>query len=292
VTVVVLVETILLGEDEITMSPGESMTLTLSFSPADAEDYEIRYSSSDDRIAAVSDDGTITAVGTGTATIRISVNGAEVELTIIVIESVRNISVSTDRRTFKVGDQGRFTVRILPETASDATYTVSIRGNSIVHTEGNTFSCIASGDATITVTAANGVTGTHTITVVDLAELAEEVFRLTNHERDRAGLPLFRSNAPLTLAAEVRANEIIRHFSHTRPDGRDCFTAFDESDVDYRTAGENLAAGQRTPADAVRGWMNSPGHRENIMNRSFGQLGIGVAMDNTGRLYWTQTFTD
>ena len=145
---------------------------------------------------------------------------------------------------------------------------------------------------TITFSAESGTSTSITITVHDLGALVEEVHRLTNVERTNAGLPQFGRNQPLIQTAVVRANEIIQYFSHTRPDGRSCFTAFEENHVEYRHAGENLAAGQRSAAEAVQSWMDSQGHRENIMNRDFGQMGVGVVMDNDGRIYWTQTFTD
>jgi uncharacterized protein YkwD len=88
----------------------------------------------------------------------------------------------------------------------------------------------------------------------------------------------------------VRAEELIQSFSHTRPDGTSCFTAFDEFGVDYRAAGENIAAGQKTPEDVVNSWMNSSGHRANILSENFTAIGVGVAEDVNGTLYWVQMF--
>jgi uncharacterized protein YkwD len=78
-------------------------------------------------------------------------------------------------------------------------------------------------------------------------------------------------------------------FSHTRPDGTTCFTALKQFGVSYSTAGENIAYGQPDAQSVVTGWMNSAGHRANILNGSFKQTGIGVYKVN-GTYYWTQEF--
>lgn len=121
-----------------------------------------------------------------------------------------------------------------------------------------------------------------------------EVVALVNAEREKEGLSALNgSNAKLNAAAAVRAAEIVESFSHTRPDGRSCFTALAESGVSYGWAGENIAAGQRTPAAVVNAWMNSPGHRANILNEHFAQTGVGCVYGNGAYgIYWVQMFVD
>ena len=115
------------------------------------------------------------------------------------------------------------------------------------------------------------------------------VLTLTNNERKKAGLEAVSSFATLENAARLRAEEIVSLFSHTRPDGTDCFTAI--SDIPYYIAGENIAAGYPTPADVVEGWMNSQGHRENILTPNFKHLGVGYVTKNSGYFwYWSQMF--
>lgn len=87
----------------------------------------------------------------------------------------------------------------------------------------------------------------------------QEVLRLVNIEREKAGKRPLSADTNLTKAAQVRAKEIADTFSHSRPDGRDCFTAMKEAGVSYRAAGENIAMGQKTPVQVVEGWMNSDG---------------------------------
>lgn len=120
---------------------------------------------------------------------------------------------------------------------------------------------------------------------------AEEVLRLVNIERSKAGLSPLTTNATLKAAADKRAQETKTSFSHTRPNGSKFSTVLKEYGISYRTAGENIAYGQRSPQEVVNGWMNSPGHRANILNGSFGKIGIGVYQSG-GVIYWSQLFTN
>jgi len=292
VNVITLVEGFSFGVAEVLLNRGDSIKLASVITPADATDRRVYYTSSDENIAMVSEDGTVRAAGAGTAVIEGTAGGFRDKCTVTVTIPVTGVSVGTNKRIYKVGDQGSFTVRIEPQDASDKSYTASIDGAAAVLTGDNTFTCEAGGEATVAATAANGIIGKQTITVVDLEAYAAEVLRLTNIERDNKGLAPLSETPALTQTAIIRANETIKSFSHERPDGRSCFTAFDENGVDYHWAGENIAMGQRTPSEVVRAWMDSPGHRENILTSEFGHLGVGVAMDNNGRLYWSQNFTD
>lgn len=114
-----------------------------------------------------------------------------------------------------------------------------------------------------------------------------EVIRLVNEERAKEGLSALKTTDAITQAAQVRADELLQLFEHTRPDGRSCFTALSEAGVGYRTAGENIAMGYPTPAAVVNGWMNSPGHRANILNGSFTTIGVGY---NSQGSCWVQMF--
>jgi len=130
------------------------------------------------------------------------------------------------------------------------------------------------------------------VNIVDLNEFTREVFRLTNIERANAGIAALVSTGPLNRAAMMRAQEATRNFSHDRPGGSSFYTVFGEFGIDYRTAGENIAMGQRTPSEVVSSWMNSTEHRSNILNSRFGHMGVGVVIDSNGRLYWVQVFTN
>lgn len=105
-----------------------------------------------------------------------------------------------------------------------------------------------------------------------------------------AGLSELELDADLCAAAQARAQEIAQSFSHTRPDGSSCFTILEEFGISYRAAGENIAMGQRTPEEVMDGWMNSSGHRANILNGTFTSIGVGYYVDGAGAAHWVQIF--
>lgn len=115
-----------------------------------------------------------------------------------------------------------------------------------------------------------------------------EMLELCNKERRANGKPDLTLNKTLCANAAVRAEEISRDdwFSHQRPDGTMCFTAVT---VDYMTCGENIAYGTRTASATVAAWMDSPGHRANILSDEFTQAGFGC-YELDGVRYWTQFF--
>lgn len=118
-----------------------------------------------------------------------------------------------------------------------------------------------------------------------------QVVALVNEERAKAGLAPLRVDSKALAAASVRAQEIERSFSHTRPDGSSFDSALRQSGVSFIGAGENIAYGQRTPEEVMEGWMNSQGHRANILNKDYTTIGVGYHQNSAGTGYWTQLFT-
>lgn len=120
---------------------------------------------------------------------------------------------------------------------------------------------------------------------------ASEVVRLTNSARSQNGYAALVEDGALSEAAAVRAREIARSFSHTRPSGASFSSALSESGVSYLRAGENIASGQKSASEVVNAWMNSPGHRANILNSSYSRIG-SASVNVGGTLYWVQLFAD
>lgn len=119
---------------------------------------------------------------------------------------------------------------------------------------------------------------------------AEQVVNLVNAERAKAGLKALQIDEKVAAAANVRAKEIKQSFSHTRPNGSSFSTALKEQGVSYRGSGENIAYGQLSPEAVMNGWMNSDGHRANILNANFTHIGVGHFQDGNGTNYWAQLF--
>ncbi len=120
----------------------------------------------------------------------------------------------------------------------------------------------------------------------DCYTLSYKVFEIVNQERIKAGVKPLKFNNDMYKAAMVRAKECDESFSHDRPNGTSCFTALKEAGVKYLSAGENIAMGYRTPADVMKGWMGSEGHRNNILNPNFTDFACGVYKSG----YWSQFF--
>ncbi len=116
-----------------------------------------------------------------------------------------------------------------------------------------------------------------------------EVIRLVNEARAQNGLKALTYNWELARVARYKSRDMKdnRYFSHTSPVYGSPFQMIKNFGISYRSAGENIARGQKTPEAVVNAWMNSSGHRANILNQSFTQIGVGYVADGN---YWTQMF--
>ena len=124
----------------------------------------------------------------------------------------------------------------------------------------------------------------------DEAEEIQAVLDLVNEYRRQAGVEEVVLDETLTLAASTRAKEIASLFSHMRPNGKSCFTVLDDLEAEYWCAGENLAYGQRHADWVMSDWMESKGHKANILYKDYTKLGIGLYQGKDGVLYWVQMF--
>jgi uncharacterized YkwD family protein/spore coat assembly protein SafA len=123
-------------------------------------------------------------------------------------------------------------------------------------------------------------------------QIENEVVRLTNEQRAKYGLPPLKIDWQLARVARYKSADMRdkNYFQHNSPTYGSPFTMMKNFGIQYRTAGENIAAGQRTPQEVVNAWMNSPGHRANILNKSFTHIGVGYAKGGSYGHYWTQMF--
>lgn len=140
----------------------------------------------------------------------------------------------------------------------------------------------------------NSLLASAKVNTVTYSAYASEVLRLVNIERDKVGAAHLVLDGALCDAANMRAIEMdySGNFSHTRPNGSDCFTVFSFCNISFYTCGENIAAGYPTPAAVVDGWMNSTGHKANILNAAFTKMGLGYSTGGGGEYgrYWAQEF--
>ncbi|MGX5497939.1 CAP domain-containing protein [Bacillus wiedmannii] len=122
-----------------------------------------------------------------------------------------------------------------------------------------------------------------------LSEFEQRVVELTNAERAKQGLPALKIDTELSKVARVKSEDMQKnnYFDHNSPTYGSPFDMMKKFGISYTSAGENIAQGQRTPEEVVQAWMNSAGHRANILNNGFTHIGVGYVESGN---YWTQQF--
>lgn len=132
-----------------------------------------------------------------------------------------------------------------------------------------------------------------TVPESDISQQAKAVLSLVNTERQKNGLSSLTLSDKLTAVANEKARDMAEnnYFSHTSPTYGTPFQMLQQYGIRYKTAGENIAAGQRTPEEVMESWMNSSGHRANILNPSYTEIGIGYYAGGSYGSEWVQIFT-
>ncbi|MGM9935998.1 MAG: CAP domain-containing protein [Candidatus Ornithomonoglobus sp.] len=125
-----------------------------------------------------------------------------------------------------------------------------------------------------------------------VSALEKEVFELVNKERAANGLHSLTWADDLAAVARAHSQDMIdnNYFSHTNLSGESPFDRLRKAGISYTAAAENIAYGQRTPQAVMDAWMNSSGHRANILNSRVKEIGVGAAKASNGTIYWTQVF--
>jgi uncharacterized YkwD family protein/spore coat assembly protein SafA len=126
----------------------------------------------------------------------------------------------------------------------------------------------------------------------DVKKLENEVIVLVNQERAKRGLQTLTQNWQLCRIARYKSQDMVNknYFAHISPTYGSPFKMMESFGIRFSAAGENIAMGQQSPQAVMTAWMNSPGHRSNILSAAYTQIGVGVAKDSRGVLYWTQQF--
>ena len=216
------------------------------------------WGSSKSSVATVSSSGTVTAVGEGTATISVKLNGKVAKCTL-------KVAKGSQTPTGGSGNSGPVQQNVPGQGGGTSSPPAS---NDTPQQPSQPAQSASSGQAQS----------------ADPRKTA--VLQLVNEERAKAGLKPVKYYQPLERVADIRAEEINRQFGHTRPDGSKCFTVIDFS---FKAAGENIATGFTSPAKLMAAWMNSPSHRDNILSGKYNELGIGF-YEKDGVYHWVQMF--
>lgn len=126
----------------------------------------------------------------------------------------------------------------------------------------------------------------------DIKRFEQQVISLTNKERVKNGLSPLKANWQLSRVARYKSKDLRdkNYFGHTSPTYGSPFKMMKSFGISYNAAAENIAAGQKTPEQVVSAWMNSSGHRKNILDPSMTEIGVGYAKGGKKGYYWTQMF--
>ena len=294
----------------LTLGKGESYTIkenTNSGSYANAAN--LKWTSTNTRVVTVKkgsgNKAALKAVGTGTASVRVTLyNGRTATCRVTIKKAPASVKISPSSLTLNVGESytikentnsGSYANAANLKWTSSNTRVVTVKkgsGNKAV------LKAVSEGTANVKLTLYNGKTAICKVSVVDCSDvysaktdkdyysLSHKVYEIVNQERIKAGVKPLRFNDKVYKAAMIRAKECHKYFSHIRPNGKDCFTALSEAGVKQNYAGENIAVGFSSPKSVMEVWMQSSGHRSNILNPVFTDFGCGVC--NTGE--WTQFF--
>jgi len=124
----------------------------------------------------------------------------------------------------------------------------------------------------------------------DASQFEQKVVDLVNQEREKQGLKPLTLNKKLSDVARTKSKDMMDkgYFDHNSPTYGSPFDMMKQFGIEYTTAGENIAKGQQSPEDVMNAWMNSDGHRKNILNPDFTEIGVGYVKGDT--TYWTQQF--
>jgi uncharacterized YkwD family protein/spore coat assembly protein SafA len=128
--------------------------------------------------------------------------------------------------------------------------------------------------------------------IKSIKSVERQVIELTNQERQKAGLSPLQLDWQLSRVARYKSRDMrdTGYFAHRSPQYGSPFDMMKSFNVQYSSAGENIAVGQTSPEQVVREWMNSPGHRKNILNGTYTYIGVGYAKGGSYGTYWTQMF--
>ncbi len=272
-----------LDKTTLSLKVGDMYTLTATNNTGTT----ITWKSSNANVATVNSKGRVVARGLGTANITAITSDGYKAVCTVTVKQKPTVSLNKTSLTLREKDIYTLTATVTPQD-SEATVTFK-SSNANVVTVNSKGRIVARGQGTATVKAivTGGATASCEVTVQQ--SYVDEVIELVNIEREKEGLSPLEKREDVCELADIRAEELVEEFSHTRPDGRSCFTVFTDYDVSWSAVGENIAAGYRTPQAVMNGWMNSSGHKANILSQKF--TGIGVSMyEQNGVKYWVQLF--
>lgn len=289
-TCLVIVTNPTLTEEQQNVTIHVYETAPLSISTINANEH-VTWASLDESLVTVDTIGKITGVSLGTANVTATIGAGSEAVVLIYTVTIVRPAIDGNSPSVYMGEttnlQLSYVSSVLPVWTSADKKIATIDKNTGV---------VKGKDAgTVKITATVGDFKA-TVKLTVKSKLVEQphvtaILKLVNRARKKKGKKPLVAEHHLTLAANARAREISRKFSHIRPNGSTCFTILKKYKVSYTSAGENIAYGQSSPKKVMKTWMGSSGHRSNILNGKYHKIGIG-RYKKGNKNYWVQIFTD
>lgn len=288
-----------LSKSSMTMLVGGEKTLKVT-----GTSKTVTWSSTNKSVCTVTKQGKVKAAGTGTAKICATVGNKKLYCKVTVVKSYIS---SVSAKTINQGERKTFSLKSYNVKAVNA-YSTNNKAVKVVSSSVSggkvkiTVDAVSGGTAYINITDKNNKSASASVKITvkksgsstaadnsdtSSSNYAEQVLELVNKERADAGVPALSLDDKLCEAAQVRAKEVGESFSHARPDGSSCFTVFDSYGISFSGAGENIAYGSTTSKGVMNQWMNSPGHRANILKKDYKKIGVGYDPSTQS---WVQLF--
>ena len=300
VTVKTAPSSVTTNPSSVTLGVGESYTISENTNGGTyANAANLKWTSSNAGVATVTkgsaNKAIIKAKGPGTAYIKITLyNGKTAQCKVTVKTAPSSVKTNPASVTLGVGESYTISENTNSGSYANAANLKWISSNSHVATvtKGSSnkskITAKGAGTAYIKITLYNGKTAQCKVTVNE-DPYAEKVLEIVNNERVKAGKKPLAARADLTELANIRVKEIVEKFSHERPDGTSVFDLAKARGISYGSMAENIAKGQDTPESVMSAWMNSQGHRNNILSSSYTYVGIAHYKYNDID-YWVQVF--
>ena len=296
-------KSIALSKTSGTINKGDTITLKVTYNPANTTDSKaVTWTSSNAKVAYVSG-GRVKGMAPGTATITAKCGNKTATFKVTVKAPITSVSMNVSKKTITAGEGFGITVSYAPANTTDSkTITWTSSNNKVATVKNGYVTGLNAGTATITAKMGTK-TATCTVTVKALTLSVADCYTQLNNYRTKAGAKKLTKDTALENIAKQRAKEIVSKFEHKTyytynkstkkfVKGSTLRSATDLiKDVKgnvYR--GENIAKGQRSCAEVSKAWYNSEGHRKNMLNKNFTKVGIAVYVHN-GTPYWVQIFS-
>ena len=287
VTVKAMATSVTLNKTSITLGVGETFDFNSSIPSGTAAYYRYFYTNNSAIATIEKRGGLMKAVAPGSTTIYVKLNNGKTATCTVTVKAMAT-SVTLNAKSLNLETGNTYTLKATIPSGTAAYYKTFSSSNTNVATVSSSGVVTAknAGTAKITVKLNNGASATCTVYVKKSLDATErEMEALINQYRQSLGLKPLTVTVGLQEAADIRAEEICQYFSHTRPNGTNCFSVLKELGISYKKSGECLAGYYSDPATTLTQWKNSSGHNNIITDPDFTHMATGC-YEEDGYYYW------